>query len=192
MLTLPINSPDIATIVGIDPGSTNMGVSVITINLVTLKIVSSIAWTINGAKLSDDESWIAQLHGDRYSRIKALEETLLQIFNYYQPIAICAESAFINGRFPAAVMALVEVMGAIRSAVTRYDVWKVVNLVPPSSAKTAVSAGGAANKDTMKEKVMQVTELNYSGTVPLELLDEHSIDSLAIGYYMYKKLLRGD
>jgi len=192
MLTLPINSPDTANIIGIDPGSTNMGVSVITINLVTLKIVSSIAWTINGAKLSDSDSWIANLHGDRYSRIKALEETLLQIFNYYQPIAVAGESAFINGRFPAAVMALVEVMGAIRNAVTRYDVWRVVNLVPPSSAKNAVSAGGAANKDTMKEKVMQLTELNYNGNVPIHLLDEHSIDALAIGYYMYKKLLKGD
>ena len=192
MLTLPNDPNDIATVIGIDPGSTNMGVSVLFISISTLRIVSSIAWTLNASRLSNDDSWLALLHGDRYNRIRVLEENLLQIFNYYKPVAIAAESAFINVRFPGAVMALVEVSTGIRSAVARYDVWKKLYMVSPSVAKNAVSAGGAATKTTMKEKILNLTELNYNGDVPLHLLDEHSIDALAIGFYMYKQLLQGD
>ena len=49
--------------------------------------------------------------------------------------------------------------------------------------KNAVHAIGDAGKGLMRDKVIAIRHLlNYNGIVPLEELDEHSIDALAVAY----------
>jgi Holliday junction resolvasome RuvABC endonuclease subunit len=192
MLILPPHSASEVNIVGIDPGTTHLGISVLMVDIVTAKIIRSTAFTLNGSKLLGSDSWISQIHSDRFGRILELEKSIVNVFKYYKPVIVCAESPFFGLRHPNAFAALTEVLDAIRRAVLTYDVWLQLHLAPPSSVKNAVSAGGAATKTTMKEKILNLTELNYNGDVPLHLLDEHSIDALAIGFYMYKQLIQGD
>ena len=184
MLVIPKNSNNIFTILGIDPGSTLLGIALLFVNIDTLQIVGSNAWTINGAKLAGKDTWSDELYGNRVSRILAIEETLVNTFNYYQPLIISCESPFINSAFPAAGIALTEVLSTIRSAVMRYDVWHQLYLIPPSSVKNAVGAKGAAGKDSVKEKVLEL-DLKYNGDVPIQSLDEHSLDALAVAYSIY-------
>jgi len=188
MLHLPGSSP-IVTIVGIDPGTSTLGVAILFVNIETQKIELSIAWTLNGNKLSGKDSWTEEMHGGRYSRIAALEENLLQIFNYYQPLIIVSESPFINNRFPQAGIALTEVVVAIRRAVVTYDPWRELHVIDPPTIKKAVNAAGNATKEVMKEKVMELTDLNYNGMIPLVQLDEHSIDALSVAYCKWKTFL---
>lgn len=188
MLTLPSNSSPIINIVGIDPGSETLGVAVLSVDVTTMQIVSSIARTYIGSKMAGKNNWIGSLHGDRVGRILAHEDNLLEIFNYYNPLIIVSESPFINTKFPQSGLVLTEVLCSIRRAVMRYSIWKELCLVDPPTVKKAVGAPGNAQKEVVKEKIMQLTDLNYSGDVPLEYLDEHSIDALAVAYFKFKNL----
>lgn len=191
MLTLThstCSSNDIC-LVGIDPGSNTLGVGILTVNIESMEIVSSKAMTLNGDKLSRDSYWLKEIEGDRASRIMALEKALLAIFNYHQPIAVGSESPFINNHYPAAGIALTEVICAIRRAVMHYDIWRDLRMIPPSSVKNAIYAKGNADKNMMKEKILLLAnELKYNGEVPLALLDEHSVDALAVTYCMFTEL----
>lgn len=179
-------------IIGIDPGTTHLGFSVINVDISNLQINSSVAYTLNGAKLSDDNSWLAQTYGDRFNRINALENSLSEIFEQFRPTIICAESPFFGLRHPNAFQALTEVICAIRNAVYKHDIWMTLKLVPPSSVKQAIFAKGNATKTTMKDCLTNLMpELNYNGNIPFNLLDEHSVDALAVGYYAYNKVKNG-
>ena len=187
MLNMPMGSP-LIKIIGIDPGTDMLGVAILTINLDTLIIEDTNAFTLSGAKLSKDDYWNKEIHGNRFSRINALRIELLKIFNYNNPIFIFSESPFINYRFPAAGIALTEVLSAINRAVIEYSIWNKLHLVPPSSVKQAINAPGNATKEMMKEKILEYKNLNCD----INTLDEHSIDAIAVALYAHNKLTKGE
>lgn len=187
MLTMPAGSRNTARLVSIDPGSTTVGIAVIDINVDNWTIINSQAWTYNSAKMSESNTWLESQYGNRYVRIVAIENYLVNLFLNICPTLICSEAPFINQRFPAAGIALTEVMCSIRNAVVRYDPWCALKIIPPSSVKNGVGAKGNADKFAMKEALQRLLpELNYNGNIPFDLLDEHSIDALAVGYSEYK------
>lgn len=171
---------DSFNILGIDPGSQFLGTAIINVDIATLNINYSLAWTFKGDTLIKDNNWLAQLHGARYDRIFAHKLNLLDLMRYYSPLYIASESPFMNTRMPNAYGALLEVINAIKQAVIEFDAWRTLHLIPPSSVKNAVGAAGAANKGTMKDKISALKELNYRGDI--NLLDEHSIDALSVAY----------
>lgn len=192
MLVIPNNSTDTINIIGIDPGTTFLGYCVITVSLSTLDIISSIAHTLNGAKLSDPDNFTAQTYGDRFNRILYIGNELSNVFRYYKPLIICAESPFFGLRHPNAFQALTEVICTIRNAVYKHDIWMSLKLVPPSLVKQAIYAKGNATKSTMQNCICEMSsEFKYTGNTPLNLLDEHSIDALAVGYYAFNDLKNG-
>ena len=180
------------TIVSIDPGSTFLGVGIIKVDAASMEIESSTAFTLNGAKLSSEDDWIMETHGDRVARILSLEIELLRIFRSVRPNFICSESPFINTKFPASGLALTEVMWGIRSAVMKYDQWVILETLPPSNVKQAIGCKGNAVKDDMLAKIVSMkNKFKYIGKMPIEKLDEHSVDALAVGYYKYTQLKLG-
>lgn len=186
---MPIGSSSLVKVIGLDPGSNTFGVSVLTIDTDSLHIVNSDAFTLVGSKISSNSYWVEEIYGGRVNRILALENALLEIFNYHQPLIIASESPFINAAFPQAGVALTEVMCSIRRAVMQHDIYKQLHLIPPSSLKNAIGAIGNAGKDVMKEKIIQLSnQFSYTGNIPIALLDEHSIDALAVGYCVCIKM----
>lgn len=165
-----------------------LGVAIMHIDLRSWTILETQAYTLNANKLDDLSDWTVNIHGDRFGRIQGLEDCLLRLFNETQPIAIVSEAPFYNPRRPQAYGALVETIAAIRRAVMYFDVWRELHLIPPSSVKNAVGALGNAKKEVIKEKVLQLVDLNYNGPVPLCQLDEHSIDSIGVAYGYYKNM----
>ena len=189
MLRIPTDSSSVVNIFSIDPGTSHMGVAVITVDIETCTIVNSNAMTLNGDKLSRELLWLKDNMGDRFSRIFAIENQLVELLNYYQPLIIASESPFINQRFPAAGIALTEVLCAIRSALFRHDIWKTLKIVSPSEVKNSAGVKGNCDKKTMYARLMLLApEFKYNGNVPINLLDEHSVDALFVGYYEYKQL----
>jgi Holliday junction resolvasome RuvABC endonuclease subunit len=189
MLQIPADSPSVINIFSIDPGTTMLGVAVITIDINTCQIIQSNAMTLNGDRLSRELYWLKDNMGDRFSRIYAIENQLVDLLNYYQPLIVASESPFINQRFPAAGIALTEVICAIRSALYRHDIWKTLKIVSPSEVKNAAGAKGNCDKQTMLAKIISLADaLRYNGAVPIQSLDEHSIDALSVGFYEFKQL----
>lgn len=191
MIHIPPGSSDRATIVGIDPGTEKLGVSYIEFSVVDMRIYSCGALTLTGSKLPRGD-WTGAIHNDRYSRINALHEELLNIFDEKRPLLVSCEAAFINVKRPAAYGALVEVVCAIRSAVHKYSPWRAISFSSPSSTKQAIGAPGNADKDVVKKNILKIDELVSTCESKLELLDEHSIDALAVAYYTLKQYRKSD
>lgn len=188
---MPKESRPTATIIGIDPGSDTLGVGILKIDVSTFTIISSSGLTLHGAKAGRG-SWITELHGDRQGRIETHRENLLELFCATQPTWIACESPFINRRRPNAYGALVEVICAIRYAVFQYDVWCQLSMFDPPTVKKAVGVsgktGGPDGKRLMQKAVLEMPIFCYNGEIPIELLDEHAIDALAVAYTQYLTL----
>lgn len=163
-----------------------LGVGILQVDLRPWTILNSQAFTLNANKLAEFNDWTVNVHGERFGRIQGLEERLTRLFFEFQPIAIASEAPFYNPRRPQAYGVLVETIAAIRRAVMQYDVWRELHLIPPSLVKNAVGALGNAKKEVVKEKVIQLPDLNYTGAVPLAYLDEHAIDALGVAYGYFK------
>lgn len=181
----PINT---ATILGIDPGSESLGVAKIDFYLDTLAVAQVYSSTYLGSKLGMNQ-WMANVHSPRFARINAHHHNLLQVLRDTQPIAVVSESPFFNSRFPQAYGALTEVVTAIRQAVWDYDPNVQLELVDPPRVKRAVNAPGNAKKDEVHNAVLSISEIaqNFQGPTPLEDLDEHSIDAIAVAYFQLKQ-----
>ena len=174
------------TIVGIDPGSTNLGVGVLVIDLDTYQIVSTKAYTIHADK-SDLFKEVAETHSDKFRRLKALEEHLLDAFNCYLPFLVASEAPFYNRFRPNAYGVLVEVISVIQNALWRYSEKIPLVTIDPPTVKKGIGALKQKGKDPMREAMSKMTNLNIEQ--PLDDLDEHSIDAIAVAYSAYKQYL---
>lgn len=190
MFTLPTDRPVVkCSIMGIDPGSTNLGVAILNFDLMSKAIISTEAFTINADRLVLNNSWLSENYDNKTARISALRERLLDIMDYYDPVAIACESPFYNPKRPQAYGVLVEVLSMIRNVVIEHDDWKQLHLIDPSSVKQAVGAPGNASKEIMTDHVSRMMELNILRDC---VLDEHSTDATAVAYCKYKRLTRNE
>lgn len=184
MLPYPINKNSQACIVGIDPGSETLGVCVLYFDVITFKINRIIPKTYTGSKLPVDPM-LSLMHNDRVSRIKAHEDNLVSVYTQHSPIAIVSEAPFYNPRRPNAYGVLVEVICAIRNSIIRYSDTMCFYQVDPASVKRAIGAKGNADKDAVRCSIGHLSEIIGALSVPIQSLDEHSIDAIAVAYHQY-------
>lgn len=152
-----------------------------TVDAVTLEIVSTDAFTIVGEKLMKKNSFLAHIHGERFARIDAIEERLLAIFDRHNPFDVASESPFFNPSRPNAFEVLVEVIYMIRQALWRHNPWLRLYRIDPPTVKNGVGAKGGAGKNPVGDAVIALApQLNYIGITPIEKLDDNGRDSIAV------------
>lgn len=178
--------PDnLATLLGMDPGTNNFGLGWITVNVETLEIVKTESLTLVADKMRPD-SWYAEVNCDRHARLHVLSRNISDVLMYVRPSCVVTESPFFNAKRPNAYQALVEAVEMIRQTVYCYD-WQIpVSYIDPPSVKRAVGAAGNAKKEEVQARVLKIAELNYQGSVPLAEVDEHQIDAIGV---VYSKLI---
>jgi Holliday junction resolvasome RuvABC endonuclease subunit len=187
MLTMPENAGSAVTILGIDPGSTSLGLAVIRFSAVfPHEIISSNAGTVRADRLIPKECWLSDVFGERQSRLDVIENEIYKAICEEQPIQVACESPFYNRLRPNAYGVLMEVICRVRRAVFRYNWWTGLFMIDPPTVKKSVGAKGNAGKDDVKAAVMKLKGiLKYEGDTPFELLDEHSLDAYAVAYGRY-------
>ena len=121
-------------------------------------------------------------------RLRELEDSLHQFFYAWKPGLVSCESAYFK-RQPKPYEILTLCIGAVRSALRRYDDQQRLFLVEPSVAKNDVGVSGGSNdKEAIRAALQQLPDLllpdNY-----LELT-EHAVDAIAIGYSTFQMLRR--
>lgn len=180
---MPNNAEWTAVITGIDPGTEMLGVADIYFNVKTFEIVSVNSTTYIGSKLNMDR-WLAEIHNARFSRLRAHKENLAAHFMRVNSSCVVCESPFFNPRRPNAFEALVETVMTIRQAIWEYDLNLPLFQIDPPSVKKAVGAKGGADKDSVKNRILSIDELRlkFFGPVLLHMLDDHSIDAIAVAY----------
>lgn len=168
-------------IIGIDPGG-KTGVSLITIdddfNICDIKV-----FTYYLDKYTD------RIGGNAKSvdRLVSLEKLLTDLIVKEKPIATGMEIAFVNKRFPIAGLSLARYTAIIDLVLRKYSPESLVFRIPPRLIKSAVGAGGKADKNDMLDNLLSIDDIKpYIKNN--EHCDEHNIDATAIGYVVLKEI----
>lgn len=177
-------------ILSIDPGTNFLGISIMDVVVnesyykPELDILHCASVNIESLANALYGETLVLNHGLRQAKVIACKELLTKMLNEWQPTVVAIESPYM-GRFPQAFSALVECMQALKLAVIEYDVTLEINAYDPSTVKKAVgSAKISSDKNAVKTAMNKIfNDFNF------EDLDEHAIDSLAVGYTCYKTWL---
>lgn len=172
------------TLLGIDPGSSNLGISIYKLDFNTLAIKESFAFTISAKDTCFYNRNTSNEFGDKIARLQAMKSELAEVFRSYSPSLIVCESPFFNSFTPNAYAILIEVVNLIHETIWEYNYQIPFFKVDPPTAKKAVGAKGNAKKDEMTQAIIEIKDRLKLKNNPLDL-DEHSIDALAIGHYGY-------
>jgi Holliday junction resolvasome RuvABC endonuclease subunit len=130
-------------------------------------------------------SWVTDIHGERFARINAHCANLFRLLTALEPAFIASESPFFSRAQPQAYGALTEIVYALRLTIFQYDPLLEVQLIDPPSVKNAVGAKGNADKEAVRACVLSLDDFKYNGQIPIDALDEHSIDALAVAKAMH-------
>lgn len=187
MLMMPRSASSIASIMAFDPGTDNLGVAEIRFDVETLELVNVAAKTLVASRHTRN-FWSNDVHGDRFGRINWLEDEVVDLLFLCQPFQIAVESPFFNRMRPNAFEPLIQIKFALQRAVARYTAWKSLYEIDPPTVKKAVGAKGNADKHVVREAVLKLN-LPFTGPVPIENLDEHSIDAIAVGLARFEQML---
>ncbi|UQT03123.1 ribonuclease [Serratia phage vB_SmaS-Totoro] len=170
-------------VMGIDPGSQCFGLSIIEYDLINHTETLVYATTFKPDPILNIRHPYMVL-GERGARHRLCEDFVVDSMKRFEPHLVVCESAFFRRRMVNAYRSLVEGIVTIRRAVLRYDDTMHLLTVEPSVAKKAV---GARNSDSPDKKLIVRMAINRLKTliknVPIDSLDEHAVDSVAIGHW---------
>ena len=187
MLLVPNWAPTYRFI-SIDPGTETLGVAMWVVDLESKRAMIENVFTLKASRSNTYVPATAMNYGDRYARLNAHYNSLCHIFHFFMPNNVVSESPYM-GRFPQAYAALVECMNMLQEAVRSFDYSLRVMAIDPMSAKQSVGVTKrGSNKDLVREQVLALKDISFINNNPY-LLDEHSIDAIAVGYHHFKNLV---
>lgn len=178
-------------IAAIDPGTDTLGISFLDVDLLrrTLTVIDST--TYRADPRVNEQSIFWETRGGRAARLQFHRYNFAALLQQFQPDAVIAESPFM-GRFPAAFEALCECRDMLRHVVYEYNPAIPFETVDPPTAKKAVGAlVQKGSKEDVQQAVLRLPDLQWALPTPIALLDEHCYDSITVGYYLGKLVLRG-
>lgn len=178
-------------ILGIDPGTSILGMAIINIDAVTFEILKIEPISINvsnGVNLDIFQD-------DVISRLMRLKNVIEMVLRDYAPIAVSIEAGFINLARPGAFGPLSKALMVIENAVIEYNRFVKVFKFPPSVIKNAVGAklrvkktDPLSIKDEMSLAITRIPELACKFN-PFKRT-EHEVDGVAISYTLVQEIRR--
>lgn len=174
-------------LVAIDPGLTNTGVAIYEINDRN-KIVNIYSHTIQPDKLPYKVLLDNSIVTDRVIRLFKLRLAIQILTSQVRPSAVICEGPFYSSFRPMAYGSLVETISYIQAGVMEVDPNIYFDLIQPLSVKKTIGAGMMKGKVDVTKAVSMRSDIMSVLRNPLEELDEHSIDAIAIGYSHLKQL----
>jgi Holliday junction resolvasome RuvABC endonuclease subunit len=178
------------SLVGIDPGTTKLGISRYICKADLSSVVGLESFTIEADRLPLSP-WTIQNAGARRARLDCAEYAMTKYFQKWKPIAFASEAPFYNMKRPNAFSALLESIGAIQKAMNEYDPKYFLHLIDPPTVKRAVGAPGNADKEKMKKTIKEHPFFGHQTFVNIDALDEHSLDSLAVAHCLFRAIYDG-
>jgi len=166
-------------IIGVDPGSNFVGVSVLEVNVETFQIHKISSETINLSKIKSR----TEPNYDITYKMDNLLHYLTELFRANNPSVVSIENPFMFSKRPGAVIPLAKSLAIIEQAAITYDDSVLIYRISPSEVKNAIGAKGNADKDTMLSTLEHHPILGYY--IDIERMSEHEIDAVAMGYGAY-------
>nr|DAT15800.1 MAG TPA: RuvC [Caudoviricetes sp.] len=177
----PINQP--FRLLAIDPGTDTLGVSVWDVDLLTKSISLIHADTYKASQYLTYQEGLDRWESveEKYIRLYIHHENMRRLLEFYQPHQVVHESAFM-GRFPKAFQGLTECLVELRRAVFEHNPYLSFIGITPMEVKYAVSKG--IGKDDVRNAMQKILS-----NIDLSVYDEHTVDSIAIGYTRIQAIL---
>ena len=178
-------------VMSFDPSTTNLGISVFDVNVMVRKPFELIySNTIYGEKVIEH---VNPQFDDRAgtgvaARSYGLMRSVIKLVNIYEPDTAICEDNFL-GVSPKTFKQLIQAVAQIREAVNSVDGLHL-SYVPPREAKDIVGANfSATQKEDVHKGILKYRWLKSKG-IDLNLLDEHSVDSVAIGLFRCEQIAK--
>jgi Holliday junction resolvasome RuvABC endonuclease subunit len=169
----------------IDPGTKTLGYAVYEIDIETLDIVDCFAWTVDIVRLDIYNENTVATYQEKFARIIAHKKNFRNVLDFYQPLIVVSETPFFSIMQPSAAGPLFELFATLEQTVEEWDSLKPLYKAEPRAVKKSVGAVDHKDKEAVKKALKKIPELSKAN---LDLLDNHSIDALAVGYYHLLKL----
>jgi Holliday junction resolvasome RuvABC endonuclease subunit len=186
---MDVFDPDKVRILGIDPGTSEMGVSILELDIQhrSLSVIMSTSLSVRNKDVGSD-TWL-NMHDPQLLRIEYLMGCITQILWNYHPHFIGCESPFMHSQ-PNAFEALVRVQTALYATIKNYDLSRSMVLVSPNEAKGAVGGilGRDANKANIRDCVLSLP-IGWSQEIDKYSLPPDAIDSIAVAVHLAKRIL---
>lgn len=189
MKNVPHLPSNLTKALAIDPGTTKTGLSLFVVDTNKRLILSINSWTINVDHLKNDTGLPEELFSERFMRIYKLRNEMLRIYKRLNIHYVAYEGPFNNPRQPSAYGPLVQLQTMIHDALVTYSPGVPFFTLQPQQGKKAVGVAGKKGKGVIKEAIKTFPELMHgleNGNCLLDDLDEHAIDSIAVGYCALK------
>lgn len=167
---------DIVYIAGIDPGG-NTGLSIIGLNPMTLSIESIETYVFVLDSYSTETNLV--------NRLETIDKIIYWLIEKYQPKMIGMESAFLNVRYPKAIITLSSYTTMLEYCINKYGIYTELIKYPPKYIKKIICSGDA-NKDDMMTGVGSILEITNKMDVGSKT--EHEIDATAIAYVVIQEI----
>ena len=178
-------------IMGIDPGSRNVGVSIF--NVLPEDDNHDIKFTVNKVltfSINIDIEDDVGIHELILDRLKKLSNIIKTVYRLYNPTVVAMESAFINTSRMGAVIPLAQAIYAIQSTIYSIDRSSKVITLPPGLIKKIFGS-----KQVGKDAVLVALKSHklLMEKITKKNMTDHEIDAIAIAYSIleYIKTTRG-
>lgn len=180
------NYPNDLKIVGIDPGSYTLGVSILTVSSL-LRLLSIEAYTL---RLEHHLETYADR--DNFNRkYEVLEHLLYERLLKISPIAIGIESPFIQTARANAVRPLLLTNNAIHRAIHRANNDSFIGNIPPRTIKKFLLVEDITSKESVTKALLKNEDvIRCLSKDEIMAFDEHSIDAIGAGMFMLHTLDR--
>lgn len=173
----PLIRPVNFNIVGVDPGSNNVGVSILNIDSKTFSI-NNIDTILLNLTLTANHT----IHENLIYRLSVLQNNIYNLLNFYKPRLVSIENSYININRPAAVVPISQSISTIELTILSFNSLIPIYKYRPSLIKNSVGAKGHAKKDEMTTALNNLTEI--SSLIQPNNISEHEVDAIAIAYSM--------
>lgn len=174
---------DCVRVMGIDPGSRTLGISITTCFPYEQLWQLDEAWTLNTELEIRRNRFRADRVGEHQVRLEAIEKEVLRALQNFYPDVVIMETPYL-GRLPQSFFVLTQVMMAINRAVDAYSAAMFLNKIDPATVKKAIGVpGNSSDKELVRKAVELLPNFENLSDRTLGSLDEHAIDAIAVSHY---------
>ena len=172
-------------IVGIDPGSTNLGIAILGLDK-DFKIETIHAYNISAKEEYDKRFNHRQAYGDLRagSRMALIMDAMMPHFSE-DMVYVSIEAGFYNAFRPAAYAVLLAQMKVITSRLDCIYPYVSKGSYPPGVIKKKIGVKNHKGKDPVLDAIKALGFEKYLQNDTLDNLSEHAVDAIGIAYTGY-------
>lgn len=189
-------------ILGIDPGTTTIGFCAMEIDPLTCERKSFEAFTVNAEKPCGGRQFnmdLTESHSAIFARLKEISNRFDSILRHYKPVQVATELPFFNAFHPNAYSPLVQVLAMLENTVYEWNPHKPLYRIENTTAKALIYPTSKEERKKIqaikgsKDRIIACIKQHADfGWIPINELDEHSIDACLIAECQRRRLAESD